>query len=77
MDNFLSNNVDSTNIGYVILSHFSYLWSAIPHFFFYSKPSHGPKSYKSDQVAFCGLSLTHSISGLGAQIKWDKNHGIE
>ena len=29
-----------------------------------SNLSHGPKSYKTDQVGFCGLSLNHSISGL-------------
>ena len=33
-------------------------------FFFNSNLSHGPKSYKTDQVGFCGLSLNHSISGL-------------
>ena len=29
-----------------------------------SNLSHGPKSYKTDQIEFCGLSLNHSISRL-------------
>ena len=39
--------------------------------FFNSNLSHRPKSYKTDQVGSCGLSLNHSISGL----QWSNEMG--
>ena len=49
-------------------------------FFFKFKPftcSHGPKSYKTDQVGFCRLSLNHYISGLECSNGMGQKHGME
>ena len=71
-----TNTIDAAITAYVILSHFSYLWSAISHLFLIQTFYMGlilTNQTKLDFVDFLWLPLSLHWS---AQMRWDKNHGI-
>ena len=76
MDN-LANTIDAAISGYVIHSHFSYLWNAISNLFWTQTFHMGLnliKRAKSDFVDFLWITLSLDWN---AQMRWDKNNGME